>query len=327
MSIDTRMRFGSNRRVGRFAKQSISLKSLLDSSHSKMSRLEDSILTQQRFNERKSHLNQNSYNCQHCNFTTSVQGRLRRHMIDIHASFKTYKCDVCKYVASSQSNLDIHINETHNISTSNSITTSTSQNARRDTSIDCHEIINSSHLNSASRNLLKDRLLKPQSLKTNVRTNTAQKKGYKPLIRKGKRGSSSHKKLSRKGLWNSNILNEYWTLKRIGYKQKLLVLDPKVPNMTIGRSRQCHLVCKAEYISRKHLELRLITLPNEDVIWSIMDLESSMGTYINGSQIPKNEEVTLSDGDLVSLGASLNEKDTRDQKYLFLYKIDSPFKL
>ena len=97
--------------------------------------------------------------------------------------------------------------------------------------------------------------------------------------------------------------------------------------MTIGRSRKCHLVCKAEYISRKHLELRLTTLPNEDVMWSIIDLESSMGTYINGSQIPKNEAVTLSDGDLLSLGASLKEKDTLDQKYLFLYKIDSPFKL
>ena len=71
----------------------------------------------------------------------------------------------------------------------------------------------------------------------------------------------------------------------------------------------------------------MITLPNEDVIWSIIDLESSMGTYINGFQIPKNEAVTISDGDLLSLGASLNEKETLDQKYLFLYKIDSPFKL
>ena len=138
MSIDTRMRFGSNRRVGRFAKQSTSLKNLLDSSHPKMSRLEDSILTQKRFNERNSYLNQDSYNCQHCNFTTSVQGRLRRHMIDIHASFKTYKCDVCKYVASSKSNLDIHISEIHNKSTSSSITTSDSQNTRLN--------INSSHL-------------------------------------------------------------------------------------------------------------------------------------------------------------------------------------
>ena len=319
MSIDSRMRFGSNRRVGRFVKQSTSLKNLLDSSHPKMSRLEDGILTQKRFNERKSYLNQDSYNCQHCNFTTSVEGRLRRHMIDIHASFKTYQCDVCKYVASSKSNLDIHISEIHNKSTSSSITTSDSQNTRLNT--------NSSHLNSASSNLLNDRQLKHQPLKTNVGTNTAQRLGNKLLTRKGKRGTKSHKKLNRKGFWNSNILNEYWTLKRIGYKQKLLVLDPKVPNMTIGRSRQCHLVCKAEYISRKHLELRLITLPNEDVIWSIIDLESSMGTYINGSQIPKNEAVTLSDGDLLSLGASLNETDTLDQKYLFLYKINSPFGL
>ena len=321
------MRFGSNPRVGRFVKQSTSLKNLLDSSHPKMSRLEDSISTTKQLDQRKSYLNQDSYNCQHCNFTTTVKGRLRRHMIDIHTSFKTYKCGVCKYVASSKSNLDIHINEIHNTSISNSITTSTSKDDRLDANDDGHGTINSSHVVSTSRNFLKDRLLKPQSLKTNVGTNTAQTLGDKPISRKGKRRTKSHKKLNRKGVWNSNILNEYWTLKRIGYKQKLLVLDPKVAKMTIGRSRQCHLVCKAEYISRKHLELRVITLPNENVIWNIIDLESSMGTYLNGSQIPKNKAVTLSDGDLLSLGARLSEKDTLDQKYLYLYKIESPFKL
>ena len=125
---------------------------------------------------------------------------------------------------------------------------------------------------------------------------------------------------------------KFWTLVRIGFKQKYFRLNHNLPSIIIGRSSKCDMICKAEHISRKHIELK----PSYDewvgqdqsIYWKIIDLKSSGGTYLNGVQLPSCEEVTMKNGDILSIGGNYLEtvalEDVVDHKYIFLFKIRAP---
>ncbi|NQT54307.1 FHA domain-containing protein, partial [bacterium] len=64
--------------------------------------------------------------------------------------------------------------------------------------------------------------------------------------------------------------------------------------LKMGRDRACQIYIGTQSISREHAEFR----PEGDE-WMVVDLDSSNGTFVNGSRI---ETYTLSDGDKVTIG-------------------------
>jgi outer membrane lipoprotein SlyB len=66
--------------------------------------------------------------------------------------------------------------------------------------------------------------------------------------------------------------------------------------VTVGRSRDCDVVVGEETVSRFHAELR----HGDDDEWTVRDLESTNGTWLNGSRV---REARVFRGDVLRLGA------------------------
>lgn len=66
--------------------------------------------------------------------------------------------------------------------------------------------------------------------------------------------------------------------------------------VTVGRSHDCDVVVGEETVSRFHAELR----HGGGDEWTVRDLESTNGTWLNGSRI---REARVSRGDVLRLGA------------------------
>lgn len=64
--------------------------------------------------------------------------------------------------------------------------------------------------------------------------------------------------------------------------------------VTVGRSRNCDVVVGEETVSPVHAELR-----HAGNIWTVRDLGSTNGTWLNGSRV---REARLSPGDVLLLG-------------------------
>jgi hypothetical protein len=65
--------------------------------------------------------------------------------------------------------------------------------------------------------------------------------------------------------------------------------------VTVGRSRQCDVVVGEETVSRVHAELR----HGEGDTWTIRDLDSTNGTWLNGLRV---HEARVCRGDVLRLG-------------------------
>jgi hypothetical protein len=65
--------------------------------------------------------------------------------------------------------------------------------------------------------------------------------------------------------------------------------------VTVGRSRDCDVVVGEETVSRFHMELR----HGEDDTWTVRDLDSTNGTWLNGDRVM---EARVSRGDVLCLG-------------------------
>jgi phosphoserine phosphatase RsbU/P len=65
--------------------------------------------------------------------------------------------------------------------------------------------------------------------------------------------------------------------------------------VSIGRASECTIPIKDRYLSRKHAEIALI-----DNAWTIRDLGSANGTYLNGSKLER--DTPLRSGDRIRLG-------------------------
>jgi pSer/pThr/pTyr-binding forkhead associated (FHA) protein len=64
--------------------------------------------------------------------------------------------------------------------------------------------------------------------------------------------------------------------------------------VTVGRSRNCDVVVGEETVSPVHAELR-----HSGDAWTVRDLESTNGTWLNGSRV---REARLNRGDVLLLG-------------------------
>lgn len=65
--------------------------------------------------------------------------------------------------------------------------------------------------------------------------------------------------------------------------------------VSIGRASECSIPIKDRYLSRKHAEIILV-----DNVWTVRDLGSANGTYLNGSRLER--DTPLRSGDRIRLG-------------------------
>ncbi|GCE48960.1 type III secretion system (T3SS) inner membrane Yop/YscD-like protein [Thermosporothrix hazakensis] len=70
-----------------------------------------------------------------------------------------------------------------------------------------------------------------------------------------------------------------------------------LPEMTIGRSRECHIFLEDLAVSRHHATLH--ELPGGE--YELIDNQSATGTFVNGRPIDRH---VLRDGDVVQIGGS-----------------------
>jgi hypothetical protein len=75
-----------------------------------------------------------------------------------------------------------------------------------------------------------------------------------------------------------------------------VLLPRNAGGLTVGRSQECDVVVGEETVSRFHAELR----HGEDDEWTIHDLGSTNGTWLNGSLV---REARVCRGDVLRLGA------------------------
>ena len=66
----------------------------------------------------------------------------------------------------------------------------------------------------------------------------------------------------------------------------------------IGRLTDNHLVLSHKNVSRRHAKLRFT-----GGSWSLIDLQSVNGTYLNGQKLIPNKTYLVSEGDRISFGA------------------------
>jgi hypothetical protein len=71
-------------------------------------------------------------------------------------------------------------------------------------------------------------------------------------------------------------------------------LPPDASAVTVGRSRDCDVVVGERTVSRFHAELR-----HGDGAWTVRDLDSTNGTWLNGARV---REARVCRGDVLSLG-------------------------
>ena len=75
-----------------------------------------------------------------------------------------------------------------------------------------------------------------------------------------------------------------------------LEFQPTEAKTTVGRSDECEYLLDDKSISRRHLEVYFRSSKG----WSVRDLESTKGSYVNGQKI--TEPTELNNGDLLKLG-------------------------
>jgi RNA polymerase sigma factor (sigma-70 family) len=86
-------------------------------------------------------------------------------------------------------------------------------------------------------------------------------------------------------------------LHQIHGKQLVPIEVPDGETCSLGRSPECTFQLTNRYVSRKHS-----TLQQSDGEWSIMDLKSRSGTYLNTIRMESGEEVRLQADDLIQIG-------------------------
>ncbi|RWR99684.1 E3 ubiquitin-protein ligase RNF8-like protein, partial [Dinothrombium tinctorium] len=91
------------------------------------------------------------------------------------------------------------------------------------------------------------------------------------------------------------------------FKFSELVIDPTVKEAFIGRDVECDIRISNIEISRRHA--KLVKIGDN---WTISDLKSTNGVYVNGKQVQPFQQHFLKDGDIIAFGPS--------DKTEFIYK-------
>jgi hypothetical protein len=89
-----------------------------------------------------------------------------------------------------------------------------------------------------------------------------------------------------------------WLVIRDGPRAgKLFTLNPR--GTAIGRDPQCDIILDEESVSRQHAKFKAKKDKRDRDQYSIWDLASANGTFVNGKQVVKQ---SLKDGDEVTVG-------------------------
>ena len=123
----------------------------------------------------------------------------------------------------------------------------------------------------------------------------------------------------------------YWYLIRKGYTKKnasFLLRHDVSSFFYVGRGPDCDFQCKAGNISRIHFKLicekTKTTNDLENVQWSIQDLGSLTGTYLNGKKLSKDNEYLLIKDDVITLGKeAFSSAEVPKDKYKFVYEVSN----
>ena len=94
------------------------------------------------------------------------------------------------------------------------------------------------------------------------------------------------------------MVEEYvaWYDRHFDPKWQDVVLTP--PRVMLGRLNECDICLPDRNVSRRHAEFA--ALPQG---WTVQDLESTNGTFVNGSRLGA-APYALSNGDVIEVGAS-----------------------
>ncbi len=97
-----------------------------------------------------------------------------------------------------------------------------------------------------------------------------------------------------------------------GARRVLLVRGTRGHALSIGRGTRCHLPIRDRLVSTKHAELRPPS--SDDQPWALVDLGSTNGTFVGGTQLEPHVPARLPDGSGISFGPETNfeflERDT-----------------
>ncbi len=86
-------------------------------------------------------------------------------------------------------------------------------------------------------------------------------------------------------------------LNQIHGKQLPLISAAPEEELILGRSPSCSFQLTNRFVSRQHLKLVF-----QDSHWSLQDLESRSGTYLNTIRMETGEKVQLNNDDLIQIG-------------------------
>ena len=128
---------------------------------------------------------------------------------------------------------------------------------------------------------------------------------------------------------NSSATPSYWRLVRKGYTKKnqsFLLRHDLSSFYYVGRGPDCDFQCKAGNISRIHFKLlceKSNTSQNQEVVqWSIQDLGSLAGTYLNGKKLCQDKDYLLLKDDVITLANdALSVETILENKYSFVYQV------
>ena len=121
----------------------------------------------------------------------------------------------------------------------------------------------------------------------------------------------------------------YWKLVRKGYTKKNSSFTLRHDHSSffyVGRGPDCDFQCKAGNISRIHFKLtceKTITSENRgEVHWSIQDLGSLTGTYLNGKKLSMDKDYLLLENDIIALAKETTSPEKlMKEKYTFVYQV------
>ena len=121
-------------------------------------------------------------------------------------------------------------------------------------------------------------------------------------------------------------IEENWTMERVGVEEPPFYLPKDMDIVTVGRKATANYKhCNGPNVSRNHLKfVRTSTLDSGKVTWSVRDLGTVAGTYVNGVQIQPRTSYSLKSGDYIGIGCPLRHSVKGDNFEAFVYKIHAP---
>ena len=126
-------------------------------------------------------------------------------------------------------------------------------------------------------------------------------------------------------------VEEFWRLERVGVEESAFYLQKDM--VTVGRKiKTNHKPCNGPNVSRNHLKFVRSgstldcssTLDWSQVTWSVRDLGTVAGSYVNGVQIQPRTSYSLKCGDIIGIGCPLSYSVKRRDFEAFVYRIHAP---